>query len=398
MINMTESDFGRNLTALLTQPPVRALKGGALGFVTSAVPQDTPWVADRIHKAAVDLLTSLDVGSIYDVPDGLARLKGRPPKAVIDAMRSPDLVDAVRGGLCQLGYPDLMDLVSAWGPTGEGPMATVELSASTLRERTELVDALRVRAQEILAAWGAAGLEIGVGSTRVDGRTLAVAARVWQIPLVTGQGGDAPMSVSALYANRLGRSAAAVAFMKIAQAAATHAPVEAVSGPLALLVALGEAIMPGDPDSEVIRVAASKGELQPCVQVGGPVVDRSLDVHRWWPIFSAWGSSERRGAVPFPTAWRLSTAQADVFLWVLTRVAVALAVAASAPRRAGYLLVPFDWAAHVEREAPAWVQGADAVCSLMQRGRLPQLRTEMPGGLLPDLGDAGAWPWRAPAQ
>lgn len=393
-ITMTESDFGHGMAALLAFTPVRALRSGALSFIAGAIPEQTPWVATRIHEAAVHLMSLLDVDSIHEVPDGLAKLKGRPPKAVVAAIRDPDLVEALRDGLFQLGYTDLMELVAQWGPAGEGVLSTVPLSVRGLVERTELIDALRTRAQEILAAWGKSGLEIGVGAVRVDGRTLGIAARVWQIPLINGAMGPAPMAASALHANRLGRSAAAVAFSKIDESVATHAPVDAVSGPLALLVALGEAITPVDPDSEQVRVQASRGALRVCVRNGLPVHGRSMDVYGWWPLFSVWGGSERRGAIPFPTAWKLSPAEGDVILWVLTRVAAALAVAASAPRRAGHLLMPFDWAGHVAKESPVWEQGASSVCTLMQRGRLPQLRSEMPSGPLPRLADGGAWPWR----
>lgn len=393
-IDMTESDFRVGLTALLALPPVRALKGGALSFISGAVGEQTPWVAARVHEAAADLLAVLEVDSIDEVPTALAKLEGRPPKKVIATIRSADMVEGLRAGLCQLGFMDLMEQVAQWGPAGAGVMLTEPLPAKALLDRTELIDALRARAQEILTAWGRAGLEIGVGAVRVDGRTLATAARAWQIPLVNGTMGPAPATASALYANRLGRSAAAVAYSKINEAITTHAPIEAVSEPLALLVALGEAITPMDPNSEQSRVQASKGGLRVGVRNGMPVRARSMDVYGWWPVFSAWGSSERRGVIPFPTAWRLSAAEADVILWALTRVAAALAIAASAPRRAGHLLTPFDWAGHAARETPMWEQGASSVCELMQRGRLPQLRSEMPSGPLPSLADGGAWPWR----
>ena len=87
-----------------------------------------------------------------------------------------------------------------------------------------------------------------------------------------------------------------------------------------------------------------------------------------------------------------------MIVWTLTRVAASLAVAASAPRRRGRLMVPFDWAAHVAREAPIWESGAASVCGLMQRGRLPQLRTEMPAGPLPSIYEPDAWPWRPAVQ
>jgi hypothetical protein len=140
---------------------------------------------------------------------------------------------------------------------------------------------------------------------------------------------------------------------------------------------------------------AMSGELPLQVRCGMPVSDVMVDVHGWWSIFSAWGSSARRGAVAIPTAWRLSPAQADVVMWSLCGVAVRLALAASAPSVLARSMRPFDWSAHVVARSPEWLAGAGSVWSLMQRGRAPKDRTVMPEGLLPSLSDASSWPWRS---
>lgn len=382
MINITESDYSGSLGALLALSPIRAARGGALGFIRGALTGQTPFLADRIDHAASPLAEVLNVETVRDVPDGLAKLPGRPPARVSAALRSPEL----------------RELVAQWGPQDTDELATVPLRAQGLAERGELVDALRERAVQILEAWSESSLEIGPGDLRVDGRTLATAARVWQIPILTGSMQSVPTAAAALYPNRLGRSAAAVAFAKINEALSSEAPIAAIAPSLALLVALGEAITPVDPDDEATRVRSDKGELAATVRLHGPVRGMACDVHAWWPFFASWGASERRVAIALPTAWKLSTVEADVIVWTLTRVAASLAVAASAPRRRGRLMVPFDWAAHVAREAPIWESGAASVCGLMQRGRLPQLRTEMPAGPLPSIYEPDAWPWRPAVQ
>jgi hypothetical protein len=394
MINITDSDYSRSLGALLAMSPVRAARGGALGVIRGAVAEQTPFLAERIEASAAGLTAALSAESVFDVPDRLARLSGRPPVAVTAALRSPEMVEALCMGLDQLGFPELRELVEQWGPQEGGELAAVPLRPQGLIERAKLIDGLRERAVQILTAWGEASLEIGLGDLRMDGRTLATASRVWQVPVLTGSMRPAPTAAAALHPNRLGRSAAAVAFAKINEALASEAPIDAVAPALALLVAIGEAITSVSSESEAARVRSARSGLPVSVRLHAPVRGMSRDVHAWWPFFASWGASERRSVITTPTAWRLSPTEADVILWVLTRVAASLAVAASAPRRRGRLLVPFDWAAHVEREAPIWEAGASSVCALMQRGRLPQLRTKMPSGPLPSVYEPDAWPWR----
>lgn len=398
MINIAESDYSGGLGALLALSPIRAARGGVLSFIRGALTEQTPFLAARIDTEAHALTSVLGVETVRDVPEGLANLPGRPPARVSAALRSPGLVEALCMGLDQLGLPELRELVSQWGPTEGGELGAVPLRAQGLVERTELVDALRERAVQILAAWGEMSLEIGPDGLRVDGRTLATASRVWQVPVLTGSMQPAPTAAAALYPNRLGRSAAAVAFAKVNEALLSEAPVDAFAPSLALLVALGEAITPVDPDDEATRVRAERGALPVTVRLHAPVRGMACDVHAWWPFFASWGASERRVAIALPTAWKLSTAEADVILWTLTRAASSLAVAAAAPRRRGRSVTPFDWGAHVAREAPIWEAGASSVCGLMQRGRLPQLRTEMPAGPLPSIHEPDAWPWRPAAQ
>lgn len=320
-INMTERGYGRNLGALLALSPVRAARGGALGWLSEALLDQTPFLAERIETAAAELIRILGVDTVLGIPDGLAKLPGRPPAKVIAALRSSDMVEALCMGLDQLNFPELRELVAQWGPTDDSESGAVPLRPQGLAERAELVDALRERAVQILAAWSEVSLEIDQGGLRVDGRTLATAARVWQVPTLTGSMQPAPTAAAALHPNRLGRSAAAVAFMKVNGALASEAPIDVVAPSLALLVALGEAITPIDPDSEAVRVQAHKGGLPVTVRSHGPVRDLACDVHAWWSFFASWGASERRSAILTPTAWRLSPAEADVIVWTLTRVA-----------------------------------------------------------------------------
>jgi hypothetical protein len=396
MIKIAQSDFGAGLAALVGHSPVRAARGGVLSFVSGALADQTPWLTERIHEAAGPLLTELGVETVHDVPSGLAKLEGRPPLRVVSALRSPEMVEALCAGLYQLGFQDLMNQLAQWGPQGDGPLATVPLRPADTRVRSELVDRLRGRAVEIMQWWVSAKVELTTSDLRVDGRTLTTAARVWQVPQLTGSMLPPPSAAAALYANRIGRSAAAVAFSKINKAILSHAPDSAVGEPLALLVALGEAITAENLDDERTRVQVARGTLPVQVRSGEPVGVMARDVQGWWPMFSAWGSSERRGAISLPTAWKLSTAESDVVVWLLIRIAVSLALAASAPSRAVRLASPFPWSDHVAQEGPAWELGATSVWTLMQRGRLPQLRTAMPEGGLPSVFDAKAWPWRCP--
>lgn len=394
MIKMTLGHYGDNLAALLHGSPYTAARYGVLGFVHDALTEQTPWFATAIEQAAAKLLAELGVPTVYDVPRALFEREGRPPARITEALRSPDMVEALTDGLFQLGYADLSDQVALWSAASAvagGPLA--EEGRAT---RWELLEQLLTRAEEILVKWRQMGVRLAPEEARVDGRTLAVAARVWQIPLINGEMAAAPTATAALYPNRLGRSAAVVAHSRINDALRSTAPDAAVTEPLALLVAIGESITTVNMNRKDMGLA-SKGGLKVSVRNGRALSDMSLSPHAWWPVFSAWGSSERRKEIVVPTAWRLTPAQADVLVWLLCRVAAQLAVAASAPPAVARVLAPFDWAGHVAAKTPEWAVGVESVWALMQRGRKPSVRSVMPqtpGALLPPLGEVASWPWR----
>jgi hypothetical protein len=397
-INMALSRYEQNLGALMAAAPVTAVRHGLLGFVHDAVAESAPWMAEDLELAAVPLCAELDVPSLYDVPLAMHSKQGRPSNRVLTSVTTPEMVEALVVSLNQLGYSRARDLAIRWGPRSGALDAVVPLLTDDVAARRELVDALRLRAVEILDGWGAYGLHLAPEETFVDGRTMMVAARVWQVPTLTGSMGPIPVAAAALYPNRLGRSAGAVACSKINGALRTKVPPELVQEALALLVAIGESITTEEM-SKSDMAAARKGSLPVRVRLGEPLSAMSTNVHSWWPVFSAWGSSERRekiqkSIIALPTAWKLSTAEADVLLWALTRVGAFLGVAASFAKHGVYVNEP-DWGAHVESEFPTWDAGARSVWSLMQRGRRAPLRTDMPDGGLPRLDVASAWPWRA---
>lgn len=399
MIKTTLSRHDTNLAALLYGSPYTAARYGVLGFVHDALTEQAPWFATAIEAAAARLLAELDVATVYDVPRALFEREGRPPARVTEALRCAEMVEALRDGLWQLGYADLSDRVTAWNAAVFDTSAAVALTGEGLAVRRELLERLLDRAQEILLKWYELDVRLSAKESRVDGRTLAVAARVWQIPLVNGEMTPAPRAAAALYANRLGRSVAAVAHSRLNDALCSTAPDVAVTEPLALLVAIGESITTARM-SQSDMTLSSKGGLRVSVRNGKSLSDASLSPHAWWPVFSAWGSSERRREIVVPTAWKLTCAEADVLLWLLCRVTAQLAVVASAPQRVAISVAPFDWAGHVETKAPQWAAGVESVWSLMQRGRKPPQRTEVPatpGALLPRLGDVDSWPWRPEA-
>lgn len=394
-INITERDFGEGLRALLTSTPVTAARNGVLAFIHGAVREPCGWFADDIETAAIPLLTELGVETVYDVPAALAARQGRPPTRIVEALRTPALVESLMGALAQLGYSDLRSVVAQWGPTSVEPGAVIPLTESAVAQRGALADALRLRAREILDGWIELKLHIVKGDTCGDGRSLATASRVWQVPLINGViSGPSPTATAALYPNRLGRSAAVVACSRINGALGTIADPGPVDEALAMLVAIGEAVSRSD-DEPRFHTLSRKGMLPVLVRNGAPMTDMTCNVHAWWPVFAAWGASARSELITVPTAWRLSTAEADVIVWALTGVAVRLAVAASAPLLAGRYVTPPNWAEHEAQHLPAWCEGAATVWSLMQRGRRPNARTEFPGAPLPRLDAVTSWPWRS---
>jgi hypothetical protein len=399
-IKLTLSHLDEHLGALLASSPVTAARHGLLGLVHDALMADAPFMADVLTEGAADVLTELGVATVYEVPAALRARQGRPPTRIVSALRSPDMVDALHRCLYQVsgGNPDVSALALEWGPLSDDPGAVAPLRRDDLGARTELVDQLRVRTAEIIAGWRQAQMGLARGGRAMDGRTLATAARVWQIPLVTGELPEvAPTAAAALYPNRLGRSAAAVIFSKVNAAISANVggfDVSAIFEPLALLVAIGESISIAD-FTDTHRKLALKGALPVRVRCGEPLTDMALDVHSWWPVFSSWGSSARRDAVAIPTAWRLSGAEADVLVWALCSVAVRLAVASTAPRSGTASITRFDWSAHVAEKSPQWEAGAASLWSLMQRGRQVEKRTAWPETIFPALKDAATWPWRS---
>lgn len=396
--DVTLCHYSDHLSAQLSANPLAAVRSGVLGLVHDALLTRTPWLADALTDGATELLAALGIATVYEVPAALTGRPGRPAARLLQAVRHPDLVRALGDGLAQLRCdygldPGPLERVGRWGPSSGDPGAVVALLADDRAARGDLAERLRVRALEILGLWRAGGIQLEPGMPRMDGRTLAVASRVWQVPLVDGEMAPEPTAAAALYANRLGRSAAAVAFARLNGALRSAAPDVAVTEPLALLVAVGESICSAWMGVEECKVARAGG-LPVRVRSGEPLSAAFVAVPDWWPVFSAWGSSERRAAVGIPTAWKLSSVEADVLVWVLCEVAAMLAVAASAVPVAGRGLAPLDWRGHVAARAPQWDAGAASVWALMQRGRKPHVRTERPVGGLPALADVAAWPWR----
>jgi hypothetical protein len=392
-VSTTLGHLDHHVGVLLRSTPVTAARHGVLGVVHDHLEGDTPLLAAQFHEACVPLLELLGVPTVYDVPDALRAMEGRPPKKVASALRHPELVSALCSGLDQLGLYDLYALAEAWGPqVGE---AVVPLTPQGCAQRARLVTELRRRAEQILAAWTEAKVQWKAEQVGVDGRTLAAAARAWQVPMINGELLPAPESLAARYPNRVGRCAAAVAFSRYSAAHRSPCPQEAFFEPLALLVAVGEAIS---------RESWTQGDTSKSLrgyvgmeipQERAPVLDSAFTVPRWWPVFNAWGASGRREAAAIPTAWRLSDAEGDVVVWALCSAAVRLAVAATMPtsamRRAPGA-APFGWDEHVASALPAWETGARHLWGLMQSTRDVSRRTEFPGLLFPGAARE-SWPW-----
>jgi hypothetical protein len=390
-INTTVSHLDHHIGALLHSSPVTAVRHGLLGVIHDHAGGEVPALAAQLDRACMPLYELLGVEDVYGIPAALRAREGRPPKRVLAALRHPDVIHALCRAFDQLALPeDLYRRVEAWGPQDVG--GVVPLSAEGLYRRSELVGALRRRAGEILAAWRTVGVRWPVESVGVDGRTLTAAARAWQIPMVNGELLPAPESMAPRYANRVGRCAAAVAFARYRDAHRASCPPEAFFEPLALLVAVGEAISRED-RRHSDHAKALRGYV--AVEIpppGAPVRDSAMTVPQWWPVFSAWGASGRREASAIPTAWRLSTAEGDVLVWALCSVAVRLAVAATMPPWSDRLVAPPAWGEHVASALPAWEVGARHLWGLMQSTRDVSRRTEFPGLLFPGAGRE-SWPW-----
>jgi hypothetical protein len=370
--------------------------------------------ARDLEKAAQPLADALGVAGIELIDGALRELKGRPPAAVMRSLTNPQLVEAICGGLDALGVPQLADEVAKWGPRNPAnPMEALPLSADALTQRHELVSALRQRAGELLDGWRQAGAVLTADVLPIDGRTLATAARVWQVPMITGEIPPVPTAGSALHPNRLGRTAAIVTYSKLPVVLRSTTPDEVIFETLALLVAVAEAVSVPEATNEIgaillmrrwsekERKAARQGMLPLKVRVGEPVDPASADVNAWWSVFSAWGATTRKAANAIPVVWKLSEAEADVLVWALCSCAVRMGVAADMPereprrRRLGPPLMPVRWEDQWETNRAPWVEGSKSLWGLMQSMRRFGDRTEFPGQLSPTLDDDSSWPWRA---
>lgn len=397
-INTTLSHLDHHVGVLLHSTPITATRHGLLGLVCDHLEgADRSWAAEDLQTACTDLMALLDVPTVYEIPAALRARRGRPPKAVVAALRAPDVVAALCRGLDELDLGGLYRYAQAWGPQESG--LTVPLAPVDRDRRAALVSALRRRAGEILAAWREVKVQWRAESVAVDGRTLVAAARAWQVPMINGEVLSPPESTAARYPNRLGKSAAAVAFARYRDAHCSQAPHEAFFEPLALLVTVGEAISRGSWEQPDLSRSLRGYVGLEIPGEGAPVPDSALSVLRWWPVFSAWGASGRREASAIPTAWRLSEAEGDVLVWALCSAAIRLALAGSLPQfdRAQALAgAPVPWREHVAAELPGWEAGARSLWALMQSTRDVSKRTAFPGMLLPGS-DRESWPWFSPS-
>jgi hypothetical protein len=400
MVNVTLRDGERHLSRLLSHTPVTAARNGALNMLYDALASASPPVPmiDELTAAAVPLCEALKVPDLDAVPAALCALEGRPPRAVVRALRSPQMVDAMCTSLDMLGLIELSGRVAQWGPVDPSnpSMSALALSGSDREQRGQLVGQLRARTAELIAEWERVGVVMRPG-TPMDGRSLVAAARAWQVPMVNGEVPPRTRASAALHPNRLGRTAAVVAYSSMRKALSSDcsAPDRWVFEAIALLVAVGEAIS-RPPEEEGYAWGDTSG-LQVQVRVGQRMGEESFDPDAWWPKFDAWGTHTSRIARSIPTAWKLGSVEADVLVWALCSVAVRLAVAASAPVVVGQgrrLSTESDpWPAHRDAELPRWTEGARSVWALMQSGRPFELWTAFPELVVPALDVDHSWPW-----
>lgn len=399
------------LATLFRYTPLTAVRHGVLGMTRDALMTtgaDLP--AGNLTAAAAPLCSVLGVADLDAVPEALRIMAGRPPRAVTSALRDPKLVRALTTGLDMLGLLQLSDQVATWVPTAS--VLPLPLSERGQMERAQMVAALRARCGELIEAWRAAGgVDLAPNAVPVDGRALTAAARAWQLPLVNGALPPVPTAAAALHPNRLGRTAAIVAFSRARQAMSMScpAPEEWVFEAIAMVIAVGEAISPASMDLPASTLRRLAAPSQVPVEVrSGVVGNTGFSLDYWWPIFDSWGSQSATVARAIPTAWKLSTVEADVLVWALCSAAVRLAMAASAPARptgpairmigGGAVPVVDPWPAHAEAEFSVWVTGARSVWMLMQSARSLETRTVWPGCTAPLLSDDASWPWQTPSD
>jgi hypothetical protein len=397
MEKITLSDGEFYLRTLLDHSPATAARHGVLTMLHDAMTCARVPVADDLLVAARPLCAALGVPDIHAVPGAMRELQGRPPRAVAAALRSPEMVDAMRMGLDMLGLIKLSNRVAQWGPTdpADADQSALPLSTEGRVRRRELVEALRTRTAELITEWERVGAVMNPGAP-MDGRSLVAAARAWQVPMINGVVPPRTLASSARHANRLGRTAAVVAYssMRKALMADCSAPDRWVFEAVALLVAVGESITP--PGWSPGKWGQA-GSVAVAVRTGQRIGDESFGPDAWWPVFDAWGTHTARVAKSIPTAWKLSPVQSDVLVWALCSVAVRLAVAASAPvvvsRGRTLSAQPDQWPAHRDAELPRWEAGARSVWALMQGGRPFESWTAFPELLTPELSVDHSWPW-----
>jgi hypothetical protein len=396
---ITLRDGGSHLARLLNHSPVTAARNGVLNMLYDALTSANPPVPmyEELATAAAPLCAALGVPDLESVPDALCALEGRPPRAVAAAVRSPELVTAMRDSLDMLDLPSLASRVAQWGPMNpaDPPSSALPLSKAGRAARGELVAQLRERTAELMAEWIRVDVQMCPGAA-TDGRARAAAARAWQVPMITGSVPALPQASAALHPNRLGRTAAVVAYSSLPKAMsdACSAPSRWVFEAVALLVAVGESLRP---ENWMPGAWGSRdGSARVAVRTGESISLESHGPDAWWPVFDAWGTHQVRIAKSIPTAWKLTTVEADVVVWALCSAAVRLATAASAPlKMLGRSVVePVDpWPAHRDVELPRWTQGARSVWALMQSARPFQEWTAWPELMTPELGVDHSWPW-----
>lgn len=413
--NISTDHVQHYVRAALSHTPVTATRMGVLTMIRDALAgTEHPAIASELERTAAPLARALDVDTLDEVDAAMRALRGRPPIGVTRALASAEFVTVLVDSLDVLGWSDLAAEAARWGARNpRNPLEALPLAGDARARRAELLDQLRQRAGELLAGWRKAEAVLNGDSVFIDGRSLSAAARAWQIPMITGEVLERPTATAVLHPNRLGRTAAIVAFAQLRTVVRSSAPDAVIFETLALLVAVGESITRWTPSGEQkgfmvwdssTATAAVRGELPVYVRVGEPVDAGSADLAMWWPAFSAWGATSKRAATAMPTAWKLSEVEADVLVWVLCSCAARLGVAGSMPEltratRSWRSQMPVTWEQHCAEEMRKWEAGARSVWALMQSVRRFETRTGYPeASQLWSLDDVTAWPWYSADQ
>lgn len=389
----------RALTALIGGSPIAAVRGGLIDLVLAASTLSN----DRVTEALAPVCALAGVGSPSELPAALRALRGRPPRPVVRALRSREVVEALGCALGEVGLVDRSVQIEGWLTDDLHAMDLPTMHGAERAARSGLTDQYRERVVELMAGWRRC--KIPVTNYRsavptVDGRALVAAARAWQLPELSPRSVLAPTSApAAKHANRLGRVAATVAASRIGslRSASDLIPVEMLEEALALLVAVAESIaVPGVAEDDPVELSR---DARLTVRLGASVGSgiSAMPMSAWWPVLDAWGATSRVMSARVRTVWRLSPVEGDVVVWALCSAASRLAVAAGAPtveRGADKAAV---WVEHFESAWPRWEQGAQSVWALLQQPRRPDDRGAWPGvGTgVPAAEDPSSWPWRS---